>query len=65
VLDLKFIRENAEAVKENCKNRGVRADGSACLEATRVFDDEYERKRGDRPDTSYLPQEGGLRVNLP
>jgi len=26
VLDLKFIRENAKAVQENCKNRGVEAD---------------------------------------
>src|SRR5918998_1664427 len=26
MLDLKFIRENAEAVQENCKNRGVEAD---------------------------------------
>jgi seryl-tRNA synthetase len=26
VLDLKFIRENPEAVAENCKNRGVDAD---------------------------------------
>ena len=26
MLDLKFIRDNAEAVKENCKNRGVEAD---------------------------------------
>ena len=26
MLDLKFIRENANAVQENCKNRGVEAD---------------------------------------
>ncbi|MDQ3912876.1 MAG: serine--tRNA ligase [Actinomycetota bacterium] len=26
MLDLKFVRENAEAVRENCKNRGVPAD---------------------------------------
>ena len=26
MLDLKFIRENAAAVEENCKNRGVEAD---------------------------------------
>lgn len=26
MLDLRFIRENAEAVAENCKNRGVEAD---------------------------------------
>ena len=26
MLDLKFIRENAEAVAENCRNRGVEAD---------------------------------------
>ena len=26
MLDLKFIRENAKAVEENCKNRGVEAD---------------------------------------
>ena len=26
MLDLKFIRENAKAVQENCKNRGVEAD---------------------------------------
>ena len=26
MLDLKFIRENAQAVAENCKNRGVEAD---------------------------------------
>jgi seryl-tRNA synthetase len=26
VLDLRYIRENAEAVAENCKNRGVAAD---------------------------------------
>jgi seryl-tRNA synthetase len=26
VLDLKFIRDNADAVAENCKNRGVEAD---------------------------------------
>src|SRR3712207_3130754 len=26
MLDLKYIRENAKAVQENCKNRGVEAD---------------------------------------
>jgi seryl-tRNA synthetase len=26
MLDLKFVRENAEAVQENCRNRGVEAD---------------------------------------
>ncbi len=26
MLDLKFVRENADAVTENCENRGVRAD---------------------------------------
>jgi seryl-tRNA synthetase len=26
MLDLRFVRENAEAVAENCKNRGVEAD---------------------------------------
>jgi seryl-tRNA synthetase len=26
LLDLKFIRENVEAVEENCRNRGVEAD---------------------------------------
>ncbi|HZC19777.1 MAG TPA: serine--tRNA ligase, partial [Rubrobacteraceae bacterium] len=26
MLDLRFVRENAEAVAENCKNRGVAAD---------------------------------------
>jgi seryl-tRNA synthetase len=32
VLDLKFIRENADAVAENCKNRGVEADVGLVVE---------------------------------
>ena len=32
MLDLKFIRENAEAVRENCKNRGVEADVGLVVE---------------------------------
>ncbi|AHY46324.1 serS: serine--tRNA ligase [Rubrobacter radiotolerans] len=32
MLDLKFIRENAEAIKENCKNRNVRADVDLVVE---------------------------------
>ena len=32
MLDLKFIRDNAEAVKENCKNRGVEADVDLVVE---------------------------------
>ena len=32
MLDLKFIRENAEAVEENCKNRGVDADVGIVIE---------------------------------
>jgi seryl-tRNA synthetase len=32
VLDLRFIRENAEAVEENCKNRGVEADVGLVVE---------------------------------
>jgi seryl-tRNA synthetase len=32
LLDLKFIQENAEAVKENCRNRGVRADVDLVVE---------------------------------
>ena len=32
MLDLKYIRENAEAVQENCKNRGVEADVSLVVE---------------------------------
>jgi seryl-tRNA synthetase len=32
VLDLKFIRENAQAVEENCKNRGVEADVGLVVE---------------------------------
>jgi seryl-tRNA synthetase len=32
VLDLKFIRDNIEAVKENCKNRGVEADVDLVVE---------------------------------
>ena len=32
MLDLKFIRENAEAVQENCKNRGVEADVGLVVE---------------------------------
>jgi seryl-tRNA synthetase len=32
VLDLRFIRENAEAVQENCKNRGVEADVGLVVE---------------------------------
>src|SRR5215212_10298824 len=32
LLDLKFIRENAEAVEENCKNRGVDADVALVIE---------------------------------
>jgi seryl-tRNA synthetase len=32
VLDLKFIRENARAVEENCKNRGVAADVGLVVE---------------------------------
>src|SRR5918998_1374670 len=32
MLDLKFIRENAAAVEENCKNRGVEADVGLVVE---------------------------------
>ena len=32
MLDLKFIRENARAVEENCKNRGVAADVGLVVE---------------------------------
>jgi seryl-tRNA synthetase len=32
MLDLKFIRENARAVEENCKNRGVDADVDLVVE---------------------------------
>src|SRR5215218_9453330 len=32
MLDLKFIRENAAAVQENCKNRGVEADVGLVVE---------------------------------
>jgi len=32
VLDLKYIRENAEAVQENCKNRGVEVDVGLVVE---------------------------------
>ncbi len=32
MLDLRFIRENAKAVEENCKNRGVEADVGLVVE---------------------------------
>ncbi len=32
MLDLKYIRENAEAVQENCKNRGVEVDVGLVVE---------------------------------
>ena len=32
MLDLKYIRENAKAVQENCKNRGVEADVGLVVE---------------------------------
>ena len=32
MLDLKFIRENVEAVEENCRNRGVEADVGLVVE---------------------------------
>ena len=32
MLDLKFVRENARAVEENCKNRGVAADVGLVVE---------------------------------
>jgi seryl-tRNA synthetase len=32
MLDIKFIRENAEAVKENCKNRNIKCDVGRLLE---------------------------------
>jgi seryl-tRNA synthetase len=32
MLDLKYIRENAKAVEENCKNRGVEADVGLVVE---------------------------------
>ena len=32
MLDLKYIRENAEAVQKNCENRGVEADVSLVVE---------------------------------
>jgi seryl-tRNA synthetase len=32
LLDLKYIRENAEAVQENCENRGVEADVGLVVE---------------------------------
>src|SRR3712207_6493862 len=32
MLDLKFIRENADAVQENCRNRGVEADVGLVVE---------------------------------
>jgi len=34
VLDLKFIRENAETVQENCKNRGIEADVELVVDLT-------------------------------
>ena len=32
MLDLKYIRENAEAVEENARNRGVEADVGLVVE---------------------------------
>ena len=32
MLDLRYIRENAAAVEENCKNRGVEADVGLVVE---------------------------------
>ena len=32
MLDLRYIRENAAAVQENCKNRGVEADVGLVVE---------------------------------
>ena len=34
MLDLKFIRENAETVQENCKNRGIEADVELVVDLT-------------------------------
>jgi seryl-tRNA synthetase len=39
MLDIHFIRENLEAVKENCKNRGVKADVDRAVE----LDDQRKR----------------------
>lgn len=41
MLDIKFIRENAEAVKENCKNRNIKCDIDRLLKL-----DEKRRKLG-------------------
>ena len=32
MLDLRYVRENAAAVQENCRNRGVKADVGLVVE---------------------------------
>ncbi|TAN32964.1 serine--tRNA ligase [Patescibacteria group bacterium] len=55
MLDIKYIRENAEAVKENCANRGVAADIDALLrldEQRRQTLQQVEQMRAQRKQKS-------------
>jgi len=51
MLDLKFIRENKEAIKENCRNRQAEVDIDKLLELDekkRILDKEIQTLRGER-----------------
>lgn len=51
MLDIKFIRENAEAVKENCQNRHVKCDVDKLLELDerrRELTQEVEKLNGEK-----------------
>lgn len=51
MLDIKFIRENAEAVKENCQNRHVECDVDRLLELDekrRKLTQEIEKLNGEK-----------------
>lgn len=55
MLDIKFIRENADAVKENCKRRGMTVDINRLLELDkqrRALIAEAEELRAERNRTS-------------
>lgn len=54
MLDLRYIRENAEAVKKNCENRGVEADVDLVVElADRRSDLIQELEGSGRARTSW------------
>lgn len=62
MLDLKFIRDNAEAVKENCKNRGVEADVDLVVELSdrrsRLISELNKLRQRQNVLSKEIPQSG-------